>query len=58
MANGGDTNSIHGEPKHGVLGCGELLVVGQFVETVTKTSTLLDSKLVEDWLHDALVPVD
>ena len=58
LANGGDTDSIHGDPEHGVLGCGELLVVGQFVEPVTQTSTLLHPQLVEDWPHEALVPLD
>ena len=56
LANGGDTDSIHGDPKHRVLGCGELLVFGQFVEPVTQTSTLLHPQLVEDWPHAALVP--
>ena len=58
LADGGDTDSIHGEPKLGVLSGGQLLVVGEFVEPITKAAALLHSELVEDWAHQTLIPLD
>ena len=46
LSDGGDTDVVHEDAKHGVLGRAELLVVGKFVEPVSKAPTLLDAKLI------------
>ena len=58
LADGGHTDVAHDKAKLGELGSGQLLVVSQFVEPVTEDSTLLNTKLVKNWSHEALVPLN
>ena len=44
LANGGNKDPIQGNSKLGELSSGKLLIVSQFVESITQTSTLLDTK--------------
>ena len=44
LANGGNTDTIYGDSKHGELSGGELLIVSQFIEPIAQAPTLLDAK--------------
>ena len=58
LADGGDADVVDDNSKLGELGSGELLIVGQLVQSVAEDTALLHANLVKDWTHQALVPLN
>ena len=56
LSDGGDTDVVHEDAKHGELGSVELLVVSKFVEPIAQASALFHAKLVMYRPHKAFVP--
>ena len=58
LTDAGDVSGTKVDSQLGELGHLKLGVVGQFIETVTQNSTLLDTEKIVDGPHEASFPLD